>query len=313
VDGIALLTAGDSSGFFRGFDQRLGRLEPDAAYEMVRRLYNEVSQALDGRLALEDADLCQRVAGRWLRHGAGHHRRGCRGVAAGKDGNAAAALVVQRALLRGCRPAAREFYRDRLLDVVATPRGRLAPDFLLDGRRHTPPVDLPNLLVVEAKYLAAWQCPRAENLFGQPAGFGYDTGLIFGAGHGTRAGLREPHRWGDLPHCDDYWHSPMGAGLYIASAIQLDIYLAFIRPVLSALGLDEVARTPELRPHGLLMDAWQRRVDDWLAVTHDRWSTTGFSHLLVPVPSYYETLRRAEPNAGITHRMGVLLGRLLYL
>jgi hypothetical protein len=107
--------------------------------------------------------------------------------------------------------------------------------------------------------------------------------------------------------------APTGAGLYVASAIQLDIDLVFTWPVLSALGLDEVARTPELRPHGLLLGAWQRRVDDWVAVTHGRWSTTGFSHLLVPVASCYETLRRIEPDAGMTHRMGVLLGRLLYL
>jgi hypothetical protein len=218
------------------------------------------------------------------------------------------AMRLQQTLLAGCPAAVQEYYGERLLPLVPMPRGRLAPDLLLDGRSYHPDPPVPHVFAVEVKYLADWQVPYARRLFGSPASDGHDPVTIWGIGHDDPSGQRVPHAHGTRADCDEFWHHPVGGGLYVASAVQLDIYAAYTAQVLHDLGAADDHGA--LRVRGVLVDAWARQVDADLAVTWRQWTTVSFADLLVEA---YEALRACDPGSAAARPLSVLLARLLWL
>ena len=230
-------------------------------------------------------------------------------LAAGLHEDMASAMRLQRTLLAGCPAPVQEYYRERRLPVIPLPRGRLAPDLLLDGRSYHPDPPVPHVLVVEVKYLADWQVPYARRLFGGPASNGYDPVTIWGIGHDDPFGQRVPHVHGTRADCEGFWHHPVGGGLYVASAVQLDVYVAYAAQVLRDLGVTDDRGAP-LRVRGVLVDAWARKVDPDLAVTWRQWTTVSFADLLAEA---YETLRACDSGSAAAVPLKVLLARLLWL
>jgi hypothetical protein len=221
----------------------------------------------------------------------------------------ASAMRLQRALLAGCPAPVQEYYRERPLSLVPMPRGRLAPDLLLDGRSYHPESPVPHVFVIEVKYLADWQVPYARRLFGDPASDGHDPVTIWGIGHDDPSGQRVPHAHGARADCDGFWHHLVGGGLYVASAVQLDIYVAYTAQVLRGLGVAEDHSAP-LRVRGVLVDAWARKVDADLAVTWRQWTTVSFADLLAEA---YGALCACDPGSAAAGPLKVLLARLLWL
>jgi hypothetical protein len=218
--------------------------------------------------------------------------------------------LMQRALLSGCSDADREFYRDRPLKVVCIPRGCLGPDLVLDGSSYHPDPPVSHMFVIELKYLAHWQVPYARRLYGMPTRDRYNLAALWGFGHDDQHGVRVPHIYGTRTDCHEFWHHPVGGGLYVASAVQLDIYVAYAKQVLGDLGLGDEHGGAPLRVRGVLVDAWAREVKADLAVTWPRWTTVSFADLLAEA---YGVLSAVDPGSAVADRLKVLLARLLWL
>jgi len=218
--------------------------------------------------------------------------------------------ALQPTLLAGCPAEDREYYQDRPLQVVRMPSGpRLAPDLLLDGRSHHPNPPVSHVFLIENKYLANWQVPYAGHLYGMPAGGRYDLVTMWGIGHDDPSGLRVPHIYGTRPDCEEFWHRRAGRGLWMASVVQLDTYVAYSDEVLGDLGLADEHSAP-LRVHGVLVDAWAREVTADLAVTWQHWTTVSYADLLA---DSYRALSTCDPGSATADRLKVLLARLLWL
>lgn len=218
--------------------------------------------------------------------------------------------ALQETVLAGCPDEDREFYQHRPLQVVRTPRGsRLAPDLLLDGRSHHPDPPVSHLFLIEDKYQADWQVPLAPHLLAKPARDGYDPVTIWGIGHDDPSGVRIPHAYGTRPDCERFWHGRVGGGLWVASAVQLDVYVAYADEVLGDLGLADEHDAP-LRVRGVLVDAWAREVTADLAVTWQEWTTVSFADLLA---DSYRAHGTCDPKSAAANRLKVLLARLLWL
>jgi hypothetical protein len=219
------------------------------------------------------------------------------------------ALLLQQALLARCPSPVKEYYRVRPMQVVLVPRGRLGPDLVLDGRNYHPDRPIPNVFVVEVKYLADWQVPYAGTLFGRPTDYNrYDPVALWGIGHDDPAGLRIPHYYGTRADCEEFYHNHVGGGLYVASAVQIDIYVAYAALVLRDLGVVDTYGAP--RVWGLLVDAWARHIEADLAITWRRWTTVSFADLLAEA---YEALKICNAGSAAADRLEVLLARLLWL
>lgn len=122
----------------------------------------------------------------------------------------------------------------------------------------------------------------------------------------------EPLVTGDRPDCDDFWHTSKHNGLWVASALQLDVYVAYHAQILDRLGIPNDDTQP-LRVCGLLVDAWARPVDEQVAVTWRRWRTVPFAALLTAAAAQYIQLRESGSRSPAADRLGVLLARLLWL
>jgi hypothetical protein len=293
-------------------DLRAMRLPPFAgtrAYSRLLDAYNQVSDTLDRALAFgsriwEDARPGGVVPSEQMITDALADV-----LANGLREDMTSAMRLQQTLLAGCPAPVQEYYRDRPLPLVPMPRGRLAPDLLLDGRSYHPGPPVPHVFAVEVKYLADWQVPYARHLFGRPASDGHDPVTIWGIGHDDPSGQRVPHAHGTRADCDGIWHHPVGGGLYVASAVQLDIYAAYATQVLHDLGAGDDHGAP-LRVRGVLVDAWARQVDADLAVTWRQWTTVSFADLLAEA---YGALRACDRGSAAAVPLKVLLARLLWL
>ena len=280
-----------------------------AARRQLRSSYNKVSDALDRALDL-DGSIWECA---WPGGLAPSEQMITDALFAVMDatahGSKAITLRLQETLLARCPAPFREYYRERPMKVVPMPRGRLVPDLLLDGRSYDPDPPVPNMFVGEVKYMAGWQVPYAGHLFGKSAGDVYDPVALWGIGHDGLSGQRVPHVWGTRADCGGFWHNHVGGGLWVSSAVQLDVYAAYAAEILRDVGvLDDHGAT--LRVWGLLVDAWAREVEADLAVTWQRWTTVSFADLLAGA---YEALSVCNPESAVANRLKILLARLLWL
>jgi hypothetical protein len=222
------------------------------------------------------------------------------------------ALAVQRALLADCTVEDRHFYDQQPLVVHRTSRGQLAPDGMLDGRSFEPPAAVTHMFPLELKYLAKWQVPKAETLFNTACDSGDDRETVWGVGHDDPSRARSPHAAGDRPDCDDFWHTRKYNGLWVASALQLDVYVAYHAQILGRLGIPNDDTQP-LRVCGLLIDALARPIDEQVAVTWRRWRTVPFAALLTAAATRYVELQESGSRSPAADLLRVLLARLLWL
>lgn len=219
------------------------------ARRRLRRSYRSVSAALDSALALggwpggrppSEHEITEALAD-VLDH------------ACHQDVTTAAAM--QRVVLARCPAPVRHYYRNRPLQVRRPRSGSLpAPDLVLDGRMYQPAAPLPNVFLVEVKDQAKWEVPYAAALYGQPADGEYDLAALWGLGHDDPSGLRVPHTW--RSDCEGFWHHQVGRNAYVASAVQLDVYVAYASRVLRDLGMADFPDEP--RVQGVLVDMWAR-------------------------------------------------------
>lgn len=221
----------------------------------------------------------------------------------------ATALRMQQAMLASCPELVQQYYSERLLRVVRMPRGRLAPDLMLDGRDYDPLPPIPNVFFGENKWNADWNPPLATHLYGKPVDSEYDLMVMWGIGHDDPSGQRVPHIYGTREDCYAFYHCPVGGGLYVASAVQIDVYIAYAGEVLDSLGLASPHDVP-LQVHGLLVDAWAREVNTEIAVTADKWATVSYADLLAGA---FEALNACDPRSVAADFLKVLLAVLLWL
>jgi hypothetical protein len=217
---------------------------------------------------------------------------------------------MQHAMLASFPDLVQQHYSQRLLRVEPMPSGRLAPDLMLDGRDCESCPSIPNVFFGEVKWKAQWNPPLAQHLYGKPADDNYDLTVMWGKGHDDTSGQREPHPYGTYDDCDMFYHHPIpgSGGKYVASAVQIDIYIAYARKVLEDLGLAGRPGVP-LQVHGLLIDAWAREVTADIAVTADKWTTVSHADLLAEA---FKALTACDQRSTAADSLKILLAVMLW-
>jgi hypothetical protein len=222
-------------------------------------------------------------------------------------------IALTQTLLYGAPAAIRDAYAGRALQVIAVDPSGNVSDLVLGAYPGDAPelaAGIPQLVLVETKYLAAYSAPLAKELLNRRPALGLDPVGLFSVDHDLADGRppRQPHRQGET--CWPYHHAGSG-NRAVSTIVQLDAYVAFGHVLLERFLLDPVLTDPAAPSiHGVLFDVAQRDVTADLALTADRWSTCPAALMLAVATDQMLRLRRSGPSRAL-NLVTMLVLRLL--